>query len=116
MTTYPSDGLITSPMPNKRVMIYRESAADGEKGREIQFANLTFEPLGYEHLANARLDQPMVIPLAGRGTIIGGDVGPTELGQIGSFRVELQSRFASKSIGLVKGGWLPSAIALQDDS
>lgn len=115
MTTFPSDGS-PSPVPNKRVMIYRESGSNGEEGREVQLADLTFEPLDYEVLANAKLDQPMVIPLAGRGTIIGGDVGPTEIGQIGSFRAELQSRFASKSIGLVKGGWLPSAIALEDNS
>ncbi|TIL19614.1 MAG: hypothetical protein E5Y88_33310 [Mesorhizobium sp.] len=96
MTTFPSDGS-PSPVPNKRVMIYRESGSNGEEGREVQLADLTFEPLDYEVLANAKLDQPMVIPLAGRGTIIGGDVGPTEIGQIGSFRAELQSRFASKS-------------------
>lgn len=115
MTTFPSDGS-AFPVPNRRVMVYRESAADGRDGREVQFADIRFEPLCYEILANAKVDQPVVIPLVGRGTIIGGDVEANDIGRVGSFRAELQSRYSSKSIGLVKGGWLPSAIALEDDS
>ncbi|MER9692026.1 hypothetical protein NKJ16_08820 [Mesorhizobium sp. M0179] len=115
MTTSPSDGSAFA-VPNKRMMVCRESAEDGRDGREVQFADFKFEPLGYEILANAKLDQPVVIPFVGRGTIIGGDVEAADIGRVGSFRAELQSRYASKSIGLVKGGWLPSAIAIADDS
>ncbi|MER9683828.1 hypothetical protein NKJ23_31900 [Mesorhizobium sp. M0184] len=61
-------------------------------------------------------EKSQIIPLAGRGTIVGGDVADTEIGRTGRFRTELQSRFASKSVGLVRGGWLPSAIAIQGDS
>jgi hypothetical protein len=101
---------------DKRVMICRELAGVGNAGREVHFTDLKFTPLGYGHLASAKLDQPIVIPIVGRGTIVGGDGDPAEIGKVGSFRFELQSRYASKSIGLVKGGWLPSALALEDDA
>ena len=115
MTTFRSDGS-SSTLPDKRMMIVREAGEDGRAGREVRFTDLEFDPLDYEHLVNCKLDQPMMIPLAGRGTIVGGDVADTEIGRTGRFRMELQSRFASKSIGLIRRGWLPSAIALQDDS
>ncbi|MER9064154.1 hypothetical protein [Mesorhizobium sp. M0698] len=115
MTTFRSDDS-PSALPDKRMMIVRETGEDGRAGREVRLTDLEFEPLGYEHLVNCKLDQPMIIPLAGRGTIVGGDVSDAEIGHTGRFRTELQSRFASKSIGLVKGGWLPSALAIQDNS
>ena len=115
MTTFRSDSS-PSALPDKRMMIVREVGEDGRAGRELRFTDLEFDPLDYEHLVNRKLDQPMIIPLAGRGTIVGGDVADTEIGRTGRFRTELQSRFASKSIGLVKGGWLPSALAIQDNS
>lgn len=115
MTTFRSNSS-PSALPDKRMMIVREAGEHGRAGRELRFTDLEFDPLDYEHLVNRKLDQPMIIPLAGRGTIVGGDVADTEIGRTGRFRTELQSRFASKSVGLVRGGWLPSAIPIQDDS
>lgn len=117
MTTGRSDDR-TGPIPaGKRAWKYRElDHADGTPGRELIFTDVAFSPLGYSELRDAKLHRPMDIPLVGSGIITTSGIGGIEAGQHGEFRTTLESFFTSKSIGLVKGGWLPSVIALEDGS
>jgi hypothetical protein len=118
MTTPRSDDRTTGPSTtDKRALKYRElDHADGTPGREITFSDVAFSPLGYAELRDAKLHQPIKIPLVGGGIITGSGIGGIEAGQRSRFSTPLESLFTSKSIGLVKGGWLPSAIALEDGS
>lgn len=101
MTTFRSDDS-PSALPDKRMMIVRETGEDGRAGREVWLTDLEFEPLGYEHLVNCKLDQTMIIPLAGRGTIVGGDVSAAEIGHTGRFRTELQFGLPRNPLALSK--------------
>lgn len=89
---------------------------DSSPGREITFSDVSFDPLGYAELQNAILHGPLLIPLRGQGKVVSSNIEGLEIGQIGRFKTTLESRFRSKSIGLVRGGWLPSAMALEDNS
>lgn len=80
---------------------------DGSPGREIVLTDVTFRPLGYSELCQAALHRPIHIPLSGYGEI--------QVGQRGEFRTTLESRFSSRFVGLVRGGWLPSALAFEDN-
>src|SRR3977135_3512593 len=59
----------------------------------------------------------MTIPLHGRGaTIVSSDIDGVRVNQVGDIRTSLETPFTSRAIGLVKGGWLPSALAGEDDT
>jgi hypothetical protein len=96
-----------------RILKVQELDTEGGKpARNVTLKDLAFEPLGFTDLRGAILHRPTRFPFAGTGTIIDEPNG----GQRGRFRMMLKSRFTSKAIGLVKGGWLPSGMALEDDS
>ncbi|MFA1672070.1 hypothetical protein ACDY97_04435 [Rhizobium mongolense] len=95
----------------ENVLKVRELDTDGIPGREISLTDIDFTPLDYETLRDAKLHQHLKIPLRGRGRMhasVGLDI---DEGENAVFSTILESRFTSKAIGLVKGGWLPSALA-----
>lgn len=47
----------------KHVSKYQERDEDGTPGREIVFTDIDFRPLGYEALRDAKLHQPIKIPV-----------------------------------------------------
>ncbi len=96
--------------------VREEARPDGSLAREIEFSDVVFDPLGYAELHEAILHGPLHIPLHGRGKVVSSNIKGVEVGQDGRFTTKLESRFTSKSIGLVRGGWLPSAMALKDNS
>jgi hypothetical protein len=100
----------------KHVLKYQERNEDGTPGREIVFTDIAFSPLGYAALRDAKLHQRMEIPLIGRGAVLGTNVIGIEAGQNAKFEATLESTFTSRTIGLVKDGWLPSALAAVNDT
>ena len=75
---------------------------DGTPRHEITFSDVAFSSLGYAELRDANLHQPIRIPLVGRGSIAGSEIGGIETGQHSEFSTALESFFTSKCIGLVK--------------
>ena len=98
------------------VLKYQELNEDGTPGRGVALTDISFAALGYEALRDAILHKPMQIPLAGYGMVRDTDVVDVEVGQRVKFETVLESKFTSKAIGLVKGGWLPSALAAINDT
>lgn len=89
-----------------------EVGADGVPGRSITFAWENVRPLGYIELAEAKLHKKLTIPLELRGSrIIETSVDDLDATKSYTARTTLESTFTSRAIGLVKGGWLPSALA-----
>jgi hypothetical protein len=103
---------------DKRVFKFLElDREDGTRGRHLAFTDVTFSPLSYSELRDAKLSQSMTIPLHGRGaTIVSSDIDGVRVNQVGDIRTSLETPFTSRAIGLVKGGWLPSALAVEDDT
>ncbi|MDG4885448.1 hypothetical protein [Mesorhizobium sp. WSM4884] len=104
------------PQGKQMLRVVESVQEGGSPGGEITFSEVSFDPLGYAELRDAILHEPLHIPLCGQGKVIASNIEGLELGQIGRFNTKLESRFKSKSIGLVRGGWLPSAMALEDNS
>lgn len=86
-------------------------------GRSFELCDVEFAPLGYSELKDAKLAQPITIPLEGSGTmnVVQGIEGAFAA-QRGRFRTSLESHFTSRAIGLVRDGWLPSALAVANDT
>ncbi len=103
---------------NKRIFKFQElDREDGTLARHLTFTDVTFSPLSYSELRDAKLSQPMTIPLHGHGaTIVSSDIDGVSVNQVGHIRTSLETPFTSRAIGLVKGGWLPSALAVEDDT
>lgn len=100
----------------KHILKYQELHENGALGRKLVFKDIEFCPLGYEALRSAKLHQQLEITLSGRGEILSSDVALFEIGQFAKFGMPLESEFTSKAIGLVNGGWLPSFLAVIDDT
>ncbi|HEY6817684.1 MAG TPA: hypothetical protein VI168_19280 [Croceibacterium sp.] len=86
---------------------------DGGEPRTLSFVNAQVQPLDFATLQRARLNQRLTIPLVWRGgTLVGTTIKGQEPGETINASATLESRFTSQAIGLVKGGWLPSAFAV----
>ncbi|MGY4512112.1 hypothetical protein [Bradyrhizobium sp. USDA 3650] len=86
-------------------------------GRTIEFDDAEFEPLGFKDLTPLKATQPVTIKLKGRGMpkVLPALTEADEAGRA-NFSMTLQSHFAASAIGLVKGGWLPSSLAVHADT
>lgn len=93
-------------------MRYVETKDDGTPGRSITFTWEDIRPLGYAELAAARLHEKLTIPLELRGSkIVDTSIGELDTSRSYTARATLESKFTSRAIGLVRGGWLPSSLA-----
>lgn len=103
-----------TPQPGDPMFILTElEAPDGGQPRTLSFVNAQVQPLDFAALQSARLDQRLKIPLVWRGgTLVGTTIERREPGETINASATLDSRFTSEAIGLVKGGWLPSAFAV----
>lgn len=89
-----------------------EVGEDGVPRRSITFTWENVRPLGYVELAEAKLHRKLTIPLELRGSkIVDTSIDDLDTTKSYTARTTLESTFTSRAIGLVKGGWLPSALA-----
>jgi hypothetical protein len=86
--------------------------SDGRPGNAITFTGEDIRPLGYSELAAAKLHQNHTIPLElPNSNLLDTNIAGLGKDQLYTVNLTLESRFTSRAIGLVKGGWLPSAFA-----
>lgn len=104
-----------SGQPGEIVLTYVEVDDVGTPtGRRLSFTGVEFRPLGYSDLVGQRLGQTITIPLNWQNSrVVESTVSGIDIDSIASGNATLQSPYSSKTIGLVKGGWLPSGLALQ---
>ncbi|MDE8654268.1 hypothetical protein [Novosphingobium album (ex Liu et al. 2023)] len=103
------------PRDGDPMFIFAELAGpdDGTEPRTLSFANAEVQPLDYGALRDARLHRPLAIPFVCRnGQVVDTTIEGIDPGKRVSASATLESPFTSHAIGLVKGGWLPSAFAV----
>lgn len=93
--------------------VFRElEGPDGGPGRTIAFTDVDIRPRDYAELAAASSDKPVTITLEMyNGRILHTDLEGVDPGKVAHLTSVLESPFTSRAIGLVRGGWLPSALA-----
>jgi hypothetical protein len=101
----------------ERVLAYEEvDDAGNATGRRAAFAGVEFTPLGYADLVDTKLGDKVVIPLNWKNAkVIESNIAEIELERFASGNATLESAYTSRAIGLVKGGWLPSGLAVRQD-
>jgi len=101
--------------PGDIVLSYVEVDDEGvPTGKRLSFGGVEFQPLSYSDLTGIRPGQNVTIPLNWQNAkVLESTVDGIAIGSIAAANATLQSPFLSRTIGLVKGGWLPSGLALQ---
>jgi len=104
---------IKAPRPGGRVFVFKETEhPEGGTPRTIAFTEVDIKPRGYEELVSAKLHQAITISLEMyNGRIVDTDIEGVDFGKYAHIRATLVSPFTARAIGLVRGGWLPSALA-----
>ena len=104
-------------LKGERVLAYEEVDDSGTStGRRAAFAGVEFTPLGYVDLVDTKLGDKVVIPLNWENAkVIESNIPEIELDRFASGNATLESAYTSRAIGLVKGGWLPSGLAVRQD-
>lgn len=101
----------------KGVWIFKEQDAEGfSTGRTAAFEGVELQPLRYADLVNMKLDGPVTIPLSWSGArVVKSDIPDLSVAKLANINTTLESPFTNRAIGLVRGGWLPSGLALRDN-
>lgn len=104
---------IEPPRPGGKIFVYKEQERQGGRPlRTIAFKDVDIRPRTYEELADAKLHTGITIPLEMyNGRIVETDVEGVDATKYAHITATLVSPFTAKAIGLVRGGWLPSALA-----
>lgn len=104
---------VQPPRPGGRMFVYKEQERPGGGPlRTIAFTDVDIRPRTYEELASAKLHAGITIPLEMyNGRIVETDVEGIDTSKYAHITATLVSPFTAKAIGLVRGGWLPSALA-----
>lgn len=104
---------VQPPRPGGRMFVYKEQERPGGGAlRTIAFTDVDIRPRTYEELASAKLHAGITIPLEMyNGRIVETDVEGIDTSKYAHIAATLVSPFTAKAIGLVRGGWLPSALA-----
>ena len=105
--------LVQPPRPGGRMFVYKEQERPGGGPlRTLAFTDVDIRPRTYEELATAKLHAGITIPLEMyNGRIVDTDVEGIDTSKYAHITATLVSPFTAKAIGLVRGGWLPSALA-----
>ncbi|MGC9370855.1 MAG: hypothetical protein ACP5DX_15055 [Paracoccaceae bacterium] len=100
------------PLPSENIFLVKElEGNDGEPPRTIAFSDVDIKPLDFEQLVQARLHENITIPLEMfNGKVIDTNIEGVDKSKYAHVRTVLESPFTSTVIGLVRGGWLPSAL------
>lgn len=104
---------VQPPRPGGRMFVYKEQERTGGGPlRTIAFTDVDIRPRTYEELAAAKLHTGITIPLEMyNGRIVETDIEGVDTSKYAHITATLESPFTAKAIGLVRGGWLPSALA-----
>jgi hypothetical protein len=104
---------IVAPRPGGHLFVFRENEhPEGGAPRTVAFTEVEIRARGYQELAEARLHQGITIPLdMYNGRIVETDVEGMPTDKYAHITATLESPFTARAIGLVRGGWLPSALA-----
>lgn len=104
---------VQPPRPGGHMFVYKEQERPGGgRLRTIAFTDVDIRPRTYEELAGAKLHAGITIPLEMyNGRIVETDVEGIDTSKYAHITATLVSPFTAKAIGLVRGGWLPSALA-----
>ena len=85
-------------------------------GRSASFLGAEIQPLQYSDLVDQKLGNKVVVPLNWRSArVVESTIPEIAADTAASGESTLESIYSSKTIGLVKGGWLPAGLALEDD-
>ena len=94
---------------------FTEETESGDPGRTFKFTSVNIEPLGYAALENAKPHSKVSIPIRWKdATIVSASVNEIDRNLTYTVTGHLNSDFTARAIGLIKGGWLPSALAASD--
>jgi hypothetical protein len=86
-------------------------SVDGH-GSDITFTGTDIRPLGYRELFEAKLHENLTIPVEVQNSnLLSSNINGLADDQAYTVNFTLESRLTSRAVGLVKGGWLPSAFA-----
>jgi hypothetical protein len=101
------------PRPGGYLFTFKETEhPNGGAPRTFTFTEVDIKPRGYEELEASKLHQAITIPLEMyNGRILETDVEGVDLSKYAHITATLVSPFTAQAIGLVRGGWLPSALA-----
>lgn len=105
-------GNFFAPAPGQMVFTYKEvERPGGGPLRTISFTNIDVVPLDYELLVSARGQAELTIPLDMRNAqIVDTDVEDVDASLFAHIKANLTTTFTANAIGLVRGGWVPSAL------
>ncbi len=105
-------GRFYAPAPGQMVFTYKEiERPDGGPPRTISFTNVDCVPLDYEQLVTARGQEELTIPLDLRNArIVDTDIEGVDPSLFAHIKATLTTPFTANAIGLVRGGWVPSAL------
>lgn len=100
----------------EHVLTYKEVDESGQyTGRAITFADVEFQALQYADLIDNKLGSPISIPLQMENArVVQSIIDGVQPEMAASAQAFLQSTYSSRGIGLIRGGWLPAGMALQD--
>lgn len=115
----PEDTRTTPPSSRRseRVLRFDEVDSSGTlTGRSASFVGVEFQGLQYAHLINHTLGTTIDVPLRwANARIIESNFEGIPIENFASGNTTLETPYSSRTIGLVRDGWLPSGLALQDD-
>lgn len=104
-------------LKSERVLAFDEvDDSRNPTGRRAAFGGVEFAPLGYADLVDTKLGDKVVVPLNWQNAkVVESNIGNIELDRFASGNATLESAYTSRAIGLVRGGWLPSGLAVKKD-
>lgn len=88
---------------------------DNPTGRWISFTGVKFNPLKYDDIFGKNLKDNVSIPLSFQNVRVHESSDPEMVNKFASAQATLGTTYKIEIIALVKGGWLPSGMALQQD-
>lgn len=98
-------------------MVFQECDGDMKPtGRAATFAGVEFAPLQFSDLIDKKLSDKVVVPLRWtRARVVESTIPEIGIDQVSSGHATVESVYSTKTIGLVKGGWLPPGLAVRAD-
>lgn len=99
------------------IWIYREQHEDGgPTGRTAVFEGEELQPLGYSDLVSLKLNAPCTLRLRwARARVVESSIPEIAAMERANVATTLETPFTNVTIGLIRGGWLPSGLALRNN-